>query len=232
MNCVKILSTRSLAPLNRQRLEEKGFELEEQSFIQIKYSLTAEAISRLEHITAGEVVAFTSANAVEAVKEHFPQFPVKVYCISGTTRQAVETLFSDAVIAATAPNGKELAEKILASDAEKLLLICGNLRRDELPAILRAQGIEVEELVVYHTIETPVALKGDFEGVLFFSPSAVKSFFSLNELPAAAVCFAIGDTTAAAVREHCSNTVIAAPFPSQEAMVAEVEKYFGPGQGR
>ena len=42
--------------------------------------------------------------------------------------------------------------------------------------------LSVDEVIVYKTIETPKVLTKQYDGILFFSPSAVKSFFSKNSI--------------------------------------------------
>lgn len=226
MKRVKILSTRLLDASIAKRLRQKAFELEEHAFIRTQPVATQETIARINRLTTDEVVAFTSAVAVEIVKDMFPQVPLKVYCISGQTRQAIERHFPTAMIAGTAESGKGLAEQIIEAGISKLVFISGSQRRDELPVMLVAANIGLEELQVYETLETPVAISGNFDAVLFFSPSAVRSFFSMNQLQADSVCFAIGATTAGAIREYCGNKIITPSFPSQEAMATEIENQF------
>jgi uroporphyrinogen-III synthase len=47
----------------------------------------------------------------------------------------------------------------------------------ELPKLLKQQDVEVNEIVVYHTIPIPHKLSKITAAVLFFSPSAVESLF-------------------------------------------------------
>lgn len=126
----------------------------------------------------------------------------------------------------TADNAKSLAQTIIQHGVEEIVFFCGNKRRDELPEILKAAGIKVHEVVVYETIETPVVTNDDVDAILFFSPSAVQSFFSVNQLKKNTVCFAIGQTTANSIADFTDNRIVITESPSQEMMLALVNFYF------
>jgi uroporphyrinogen-III synthase len=80
--------------------------------------------------------------------------------------------------------------------------------------------------VIYETIETPQVSTEDIDGILFFSPSAVQSFFSVNQLKKETVCFSIGYTTAESVAGFTDNRIIISEAPSQEMILASVHFYF------
>ena len=65
----------------------------------------------------------------------------------------------------------------------------------------------MEEVIVYHTIENPHPLNTDYDGVIFFSPSAVNSFFTDNKPGEKVIFYTMGDTTANEIKKHCSNQV-------------------------
>ena len=91
---------------------------------------------------------------------------------------------------------------------------------------MKSAGIKVHEVVVYETVETPVIANDDFDGILFFSPSAVQSFFSVNQLKNSDVCFAIGQTTAESIAAFAKNKIFISKTTSQEALLQEVINYF------
>jgi uroporphyrinogen-III synthase len=62
--------------------------------------------------------------------------------------------------------------------------------------------------------------------VIFFSPSAVESFFSMNTVTASLPLFAIGQTTAAAIREHTNNPVVIAAEPDAALLIRQVIDHF------
>lgn len=104
-------------------------------------------------------------------------------------------------------NASQLADIIITAGVKEIVFFCGDRRRDELPDKLRANGIIVEEVVVYRTIETPHKVQGDYDGVVFFSPSAVNSFFTSNTPSGKTIFYTMGDTTAAEIKKHSSNPV-------------------------
>ncbi|MFL5808216.1 MAG: uroporphyrinogen-III synthase, partial [Flavisolibacter sp.] len=99
-------------------------------------------------------------------------------------------------------------------------------RRDDLPVILKNKGVNVHEVVVYTTVESPVKAEDNFDAIVFFSPSAVRSFFSVNQLMPHVICFAIGHTTAHSLREFTANEVIVGNSTSQEGMLNTMNIFF------
>ncbi len=230
----KVLSTKKLEPLLVEQANQNGIEIIEQEFISVKPILSKEKQDEIMSWTQKEdltTVVFTSANAVAAVKHYLPKNDAgplhwHVFCISGRTKNAVSTLINPEKIPATAQYGKDLAQKIIASGVKQIVFFCGNKRREELPVRLKDAGITVHEIIVYETVETPVTAIENIDAILFFSPSAVNSFFSANQLNANTVCFAIGHTTAEAIADFTCNTIITSEYTSQEMMLASLIKAY------
>lgn len=107
----------------------------------------------------------------------------------------------------TAKNASQLADIILKEKVKEIVFFCGDKRRDELPDKLRANGVKVKEVIIYHTIETPHKIDGNYDGVVFFSPSAVKSFFKDNKPGNDVIMYTMGDTTAAEIKKYCTNRI-------------------------
>lgn len=228
---IRILSTR---PLDGALIEKAAFQnikIETISFIQVKKMVSAEVAKRID-LLSGEkaTVVFTSMNAVEIVVETVPVNPLmpgwKIYCIGGATFTLVKKYWPYEQIAFTAKDANELAKKIITDKVEKIHFFCGNKRREDLPVLLQQQNIAVEELVVYETIETPLAIDRSYNGILFFSPSAVHSFFSDNQPAEDTIFFAIGNTTANAIKQFAKNSIIVSDFPAKDQLVDKAIKYF------
>jgi uroporphyrinogen-III synthase len=135
--------------------------------------------------------------------------------------------FGQLDIAGTADSAKELAEVMArVSGAGEVYFFCGDKRREELPDLLRQAGWVVHEIVVYKTVLTPHKVERSYAGIAFYSPSTVESFFSVNAVSAGTVLFAIGQTTAAAIRERSDNPMIVAARPDKEAMIRQMIEYF------
>lgn len=220
---ISILSTRPLHADLIEEAAEQGIQIEVLSFIDTAPIQTIEVAEEIEQTALLEAtVVFTSMNAVEAVTDILAgEIPAwQIYCIGYTTRKLIADYFGEDAIAGTADNAALLAETIAEeSGAEEVCFFCGDQRRDELPGILSDAGIEVNEITVYETIATPHKLTKAYAGILFFSPSAVDSFFRTNKLPASTLAFAIGTTTAAAIKKYANNTIVVADEPGKESLV-------------
>jgi uroporphyrinogen-III synthase len=147
----------------------------------------------------------------------------RIYCTSGPTSEAVVRCFGEETVVGKAPSAAGLAE--LIRDREKeigigILFFCGGQRREELPSI------GVSEEMVYRTVLTPHKVERTYDGIAFFSPSAVESFFSVNVIAAAIPLFAIGPTTAAAIRAVCPNPVITGAEPDKVALIQKMIHHF------
>ena len=224
-NNPSILSTR---PLNRELIElahANHIAIDEIPFININPVISESLMSRLFEFSKHEITAvFTSANALNAVQPYVTGF-------IGWTIYAMEKLtenngFRKGRIAATAINARELAKKIKEDGVSKVVFFCGDMRRDELPLILEDAGIAVEEVIVYTTSLTPSVVDKNYDGILFFSPSAVDSYFSVNTIPSETRFFALGETTAASIRKYTTSGIVIAGKTSMEAMIQEVIEHF------
>ena len=128
---------------------------------------------------------------------------------------------------ATAKNATILADKIIQTKTiEEVVFFCGDHRLDELPETLRYNSITVNELVVYTTVQLPVFIEKDYDAFIFFSPSAVHSFFSMNTVPINAIMFSIGKTTTATIQTYCTNKVVTSEWPGKDQMIENIISYF------
>lgn len=171
---------------------------------------------------------FTSMNAVNAVTRLISNKPLwKIFCIGHQTKNLIATFFGQENIIGTADNAAQLADRIIEDiSTKKIVFFSGCQRRDELPEKIKSHGIELEELNVYQTMETPHVISKKYDGVLFFSPSAVKSFFSVNKIDEKTQIFAIGSTTAEEARSFTHSPIILAEHPDVDNLVCQVIRHF------
>jgi uroporphyrinogen-III synthase len=208
-----VLSTRELSAALMEKAAAKGVMIDILSFIAIEPMKAAEVPG------ASAVVVFTSVNAAEAVEGS----GWKIFCTSGATRNKVAERFGETAIVGTGKSAAELAETIIGEGwVKEVWFFCGDLRREELPAALRQAGLEVHEVVVYKTRLTPQKVGRVYDGIAFFSPSAVESFFSVNRIPAHTRLFAIGGTTAEAIARRCDNPVTTSVRPEAELLINQI----------
>lgn len=228
---ILILSTR---PLDGALIEKAAFQkitIDTVSLINIKKHVTNEVVKKIELLSRETAtVVFTSMNAVEILVELLPVNALiphwNIYCIGGATFTLVKKYWPYDHVAYTAKDATELAQRIIADKIEKIVFFCGNKRREELPGLLQQANIVVDELIVYETIETPEVVVKNYDGILFFSPSAVYSYFSGNTPSEKTILFAIGNTTANAIKQFSRNSIIVSDFPAKDQLVDKALNYF------
>jgi uroporphyrinogen-III synthase len=228
-NKVQILSTKKISDSFIKSAAEKNIDIEQISFIETKESISAKIKNRIGEFSLQNITAiFTSSNAVNAVgKIVSPQTNWKIFSIEPATRKKVEEVFIKSTITGAAKDAEKLAQQIIEDKSVKqIVFFCGNQRSDLLPLELKKNGINVEELIVYNTIEKPQAVSKKYDGILFFSPSAVRSFFAKNKIISETTLFAIGKTTAAELKNYSNNTTVISDIPDTQKLIAEVIKYF------
>jgi uroporphyrinogen-III synthase len=227
---VDILCTRPLTEGLREEALLQGILIDAISFIETTPVQNIEVQQEIEQEALRvTTIVFTSMNAVEAVAVYLDGQPVRwrIYCMGNTTNKLVKKYFGVQQVAGIANSAAELAELIIEDGAiDEVIFFCGDQRRDELPEILRSHEIEVTEITVYQTIAISHLIDKTYHGILFFSPSAVASFFSNNKLPATTVLFAIGSTTANEIKKHTGNKIIVSNQPGKEKLVRKMIEYF------
>jgi len=231
-NEINVLCTRALPSSLMEEAAAAGIIIDELSFIETESILSVEVQQEIE-LASTEIatVVFTSMNAVDAVTifldGHRPDW--SIYSIGTATAKLIKAYFGEERIAGTASDAAALAE-LIAEDrfTDEVIFFCGDQRRDELPGILRKNDIEVNEIVVYQTIPTPHKIEKDYFGILFFSPSAVQSFFSKNKVKDRTILFAIGNTTANEIKKYSNNKIIISDEPGKENLVQKMIEYFSP----
>lgn len=148
-------------------------------------------------------VVFTSAHAVKFVSVLLEEKPKwKIYCIRNETRIAVVNWLGGEYSKKFASNALFLSKLMIADGIKEAVFFCGNQRLPILPDNLQKNGIHLIEQIVYDTRLTPSKLKQEPDAILFFSPTAVRSFFSMNTLTPDTKVFVMGKTTGEAFRRY------------------------------
>lgn len=228
-NRISILSTR---PLDESLSTiPDNFQIDIASFIETKNIVDDVMEQKIIHAAKqNNIVVFTSMNAAEAVVNVLQYNHLKpewrIFCLGASTQKILLSLFSENDIQVSGSNALELAKAVIQQKVNSVVFFCGNIRRDELPDTLRANNITVDEMVVYETIQSNHQINKTYNGVLFFSPSAVNSFFVNNQLAKETIVFAIGQTTANAVKQFCANEIVISEFPDKEKLLQQAIQYF------
>lgn len=213
-----------------QQLVDNDFNILEHDFIKIQEIKNTQFNFVLNEHHPNYI--FTSKNAVRSFVKQAVDNKIKInkkafFCtLSGETQKVLlDEGFSATLVA---DNATDLANKIIKEkDFKEAIFFCGEKRRDELPVILREAGIVLTDLVLYKNIEQPKKIDNGFQAILFFSPSAIQSFFKENVLPKTTACFCIGYTTANTLKEYkITNKIIVSNYPSQQVMIDIVLNYF------
>jgi len=215
-----ILSTKLLAENQKQLLLNSGIGLVEYDAISIGFDN-----SSLDAPIPRNLI-FSSQNGVKGFFTQYPEFQTRelnIFCVGEKTKAQIEK--EGYSVVASANSSKELANLIVNEFKEKqFLYICGAMRREELPEILKKGNIAIQELEVYTTTLNPKKFNRTFEGILFFSPSGVKSYCKENDLNSS-TAFCIGATTAAEAKKHTQHIIIANKPSIENVIVQVVKKY-------
>lgn len=217
---IKILSTKRLLPSQKQVVLDANIDLNDEDFIETN-------IKNFELSKVNNNLIFTSQNAVQSILQHPKCEDLKskdVFSIGMKTKDLLtENGFN--VVAYTG-YAADLAEIIsLIYSEESFTFFSGNLRRDVLPNTLKENGITFNEIEVYETKITSKKVTKKVDGILFFSPSGVESYFKMNTIKDE-TCFCIGETTAEALENKKVKTIVIADKPSVENVIAEVVEYY------
>ena len=228
-NKINILCTRHLDPQHLQKAADHNICIITLPFIEIQFNDALSFAAQVSQLTWQKInVVFTSVNAVESVARFVDENPGwKIFCIGGITKDAVCKHFGETAIVASAKNASLLSRKIIEhSDVKEVFFFCGDQRLDDLPETLRINNIRVQEVIAYYASQTPHEVKEDYDGIMFFSPSAVHSFFSVNTIRIDVVLFSIGKTTTATIQTYCINKVITSEWPGQENLLEKIFEYY------
>ena len=196
-----------------------------------------------------EWVAFTSANAVKAVREKFEEYGLDARAFAGIKvaavgEQTAQALRAFGVVPDLVPSGEQSAAGLLEDfpaydpafdPIERVFLPRADIATETLVAGLVELGWEVDDVTAYRTVraapppaEVREAIKGGgFDAVLFTSSSTVRNLVGIAGKPHATTVIAcIGPATAQTAQEHGLRVDVLAPSPSA-AVLAEALAEFG-----
>lgn len=218
-NKIRILSTKKLLLNQKQFLLNANFCLLEADFIKIDFQK-----NKIE--SKYDYLIFTSQNALNNIltNENWKKLKEKkCFCVGKKTKTILEQNGFDVV--ESFDYAEELASFLIDKySSNTYTFFSGNLRQDTLPVALQQANIIFEEKQVYRTDLTPVKIESKVDGILFFSPSGVKSYLKENTITNQ-VCFCIGTTTAKELEKTTKNVVIANQ-PTVENTIIQCINYF------
>ncbi|MET8678162.1 uroporphyrinogen-III synthase [Streptomyces sp. NPDC004647] len=196
-----------------------------------------------------EWIAFTSVNAVKAVREKFEEYGLDARAFAGIKvaavgEQTAAALVDFGVKPDLVPSGEQSAAGLLEDwppyDAvfdpiDRVFLPRADIATETLVAGLIELGWEVDDVTAYRTVraspppaDTREAIKGGgFDAVLFTSSSTVRNLVGIAGKPHNVTVIAcIGPATAKTAEEHGLRVDVLSPEPSVHKL-AEALAEFG-----
>ncbi|MBL1068983.1 bifunctional uroporphyrinogen-III C-methyltransferase/uroporphyrinogen-III synthase [Streptomyces sp. 7-21] len=196
-----------------------------------------------------EWIAFTSVNAVKAIREKFEEYGLDARAFAGIKVAAVGEQTAKALVAFgvrpdLVPSGEQSAAGLLADwppydpvfdPIDRVFLPRADIATETLSAGLVELGWEVDDVTAYRTVRaspppaaTREAIKGGgFDAVLFTSSSTVRNLVGIAGKPHHVTVIAcIGPATARTAEEHGLRVDVMAPEPSVHRL-AEALAQFG-----
>jgi uroporphyrinogen III methyltransferase / synthase len=234
-----------------QRLREYGAVPEEVPTIAVEPPRTPQQMERaVKGLVTGRYqwVAFTSVNAVRAVRERFEEYGLDARAFAGVKVAAVGEQTSKALLdfgirPDLVPEEDQSAEGLAAvwppyddvlDPINRVLLPRADIATETLLARLIDLGWEAEDVTAYRTVRAapppaPVreAIKGGgFDAVLFTSSSTVRNLVGIAGKPhAVTVIGVIGPQTAKTAAEFGLRVDVTAPKPSMTSLVDAMAEY-------
>jgi uroporphyrinogen III methyltransferase/synthase len=248
---VLVPRTREQASAVSERLREYGAVPEEVPTIAVEPPRTPQQMERaVKGLVTGRYqwVAFTSTNAVKAVREKLEEYGLDARAFAGVKVAAV----GDATTAALldfgirpdlVPEGSQSAEGLadewppfddVLDPINRVLLPRADIATETLLARLTELGWETEDVTAYRTVRAapppaPIreAIKGGgFDAVLFTSSSTVRNLVGIAGKPhTATVITCIGPATAQTAKEHGLRVDVLAPTPSASALAQALAEF-------
>lgn len=230
---VRVWFTRTLSAEEAAQAASLGIEAHVVPLTEISFFSEDVIRARCQLLPEPQAFLFTSRNAVEAflpVAEYLP-VPSRIFAVGARTAERLsEAGFKSEQPAATAQHGTATGELIAATLApdDHVWHFAAAQPRPEAREVLQAAGISYHQISCYETRPLkPSKLPENPEAVAFYSPSTVQAWQQLPGRPGAALpVFAIGHTTARALREAGVPVIIEAAQPSTAHLLQAIRHFF------
>jgi len=213
----RLLSTKKLSKSQTELILNAGFSYVEYDAIHIE-PIEFDAPQQIKN------AIFTSQNSVQTVLSKNIQIE-SCFCVGSKTKLLLEE--NGLNVVKTTQNASDLGVFLQKNyQNEEFYFFCGTMRRDEIPKAIFDSKNTLFEVKTYKTALNLVNFDQKWDGILFFSPSGVQSYFkqnsdNLNNIKSIAFC--IGKTTESEAKKYVSNT-IKANTPTIESVIAKAFK--------
>ena len=248
---VLVPRTKDQAGSVSERLRAYGAVPEEVPTIAVEPPRTPQQMERaVRGLVTGRYqwVAFTSVNAVRAVREKLEEYGLDARAFAGVKIAAVgeqtgRALLDFGIKPDLVPEGEQSGEGLAAAwqpydsvsdPINRVLLPRADIATETLVARLNELGWETEDVTAYRTVRAapppaPIreAIKGGgFDAVLFTSSSTVRNLIGIAGKPHAVTVIAvIGPQTAKTAAEFGLRVDVKAPKPSATGLVDALAEY-------
>jgi uroporphyrinogen III methyltransferase / synthase len=248
---VLVPRTKEQAGALSERLRDFGAVPEEVPTIAVEPPRTPQQMERaIKGLVTGryEWIAFTSRNAVKAVRERFEEYGLDARAFAGIKVAAVGEATAGDLLAwgikpDLVPTGEQSAAGLLEDfppyDAvfdpiDRVFLPRADIATENLVAGLVERGWEVDDVTAYRTVRAappaaPIreAIKtGGYDAVVFTSSSTVRNLVGIAGKPHAATVIAcIGPATAKTAEEHGLRVDVLADEPSVAELASALAEY-------
>jgi uroporphyrinogen-III synthase len=250
---VVVTRAREQTPELATKLAALGAEVVELPLIRVSKNIDKHMLAdALLELGGYDWIVFTSANGVRYFFEEFHRLfddirslgLLRFAAVGDTTAAAIRAEHLRVEAQPKVATGEALADELIATgslDSAKILVITGNLNRDELVKKLEDARAIVDQLQVYQTEQTdlgadPVAVDFRAKGadaILFASSSAVQSFtdqaaaLKLAQDAKRPLAGSIGPQTSATMKQVGMPIDFEAKTPSLDALVEALVKKLG-----
>jgi uroporphyrinogen III methyltransferase/synthase len=248
---VLVPRTKEQAGALADKLRTHGAVPEEVPTIAVEPPRTPQQMERaIKGLVTGryEWVAFTSRNAVKAVRERFEEYGLDARAFAGIKVAAVGEQTAGDLLAwgikpDLVPSGEQSAAGLLEDwppfDAvfdpiDRVFLPRADIATENLVAGLVERGWEVDDVTAYRTVRAappaaPIreAIKtGGYDAVVFTSSSTVRNLVGIAGKPHSSTVIAcIGPATAKTAEEHGLRVDVLAPHPSVAELATALAEY-------
>jgi uroporphyrinogen III methyltransferase/synthase len=248
---VLVPRTKEQAGALSERLRAYGSVPEEVPTIAVEPPRTPQQMERaIKGLVTGryEWVAFTSRNAVKAVRERFEEYGLDARAFAGIKVAAVgeqtgADLLAWGIKPDLVPSGEQSAAGLLEDwppydpvfdPIDRVFLPRADIATENLVAGLVERGWEVDDVTAYRTVRAappaaPIreAIKsGGYDAVVFTSSSTVRNLVGIAGKPHTSTVIAcIGPATAKTAEEHGLRVDVLAPSPSVADLASALAEY-------
>lgn len=217
--------------------EKYNLEVEYKKFIKVEGIKAREFRQEKVNILDHTAIIFTSRKAVDhffrIAEEMRVEIPdtMKYFCISESTAYYLQKYvqYRKRKIFHGKQHFNDLMELIKKHKKEKFLLPCSESHKNDIPARLEKDKIKYSKAVIYRTLPADLADINidDFDMLVFFSPSGVKSLFEnfKDYEPGERVIAAFGPSTIKTAEDQGLDVTVKAPSKTAPSMSMAIDQY-------